>query len=204
MAFVLDDIVVAATAAKAIATALRGVADTLKGGPLGGNAKEKKAELDAQVQKMETTLDNVGTLARMGTAYAESQEDVLSLLFLCRRAEKVAGDYAEDCRDKSRPGHDTAWRVLETLFDSMDLDVVHRVKNQRQAFYDQEDNIKITGWLDDFDKANAKRATSLRMRATDELRREMADMVEALDRTEALLKNTLYVRILKTLERVGA
>lgn len=203
MALVLDDIVGAAITAKELTGALRSAIDNLRDG-LGGNAKEKKAQLTAQVAELEGKLAQVGELASIGEAYARSHEDILDLLFLCRRAQRVLVESARECEDPESPGHDAAWRVLDTLFDAMDLDVVQRVATERQDWYDDGDRVRIDGWLRDFGAAFARRGTSLRVRSAAELRSDVESMRKALSETESLLKSTLYDRILRPLARMRA
>jgi hypothetical protein len=204
MAFVLDDVLGAVVAAKGVVQGIGAVVDALKGGVFGGNAKEKREELAARVEELRTALANVTKLGRIGDAYVRSHEDVLGLLALVRRAEQFLNDASDALEVKSRDGYQVSWRILDTVFDGMNTDLVRRVRNDRQEFFDREDQVKIEGWIDQFSEANTKAAIHLQTRSSVELRHDVDDMKANLENVESLLRSTVHDRILRAFQDVGS
>ena len=161
-----------------------------------------KRELQEKLAELEESLDHGSDLARVAGAYLRVHEKVATLLHLCKRTDAVLRATVDDLEDDRSPAYDAAWRVMQTLFESIgdNRDVPRSVLLDRAEWYDVQDKAQIELRLNDFSFAYAAAADSVRSKLVRDARRDLETMVRSLEDVETLLRTTVYDKILRALE----
>lgn len=198
----------------ALIAAARGVSELLEQSkPLvaaikdgfGGGNKAAKEELAKKLDELQTNLRAAGELARMGEAYTRTQDEIRNLLWDCERAKAFLAENIDDCNNRESPKYESCWRLLDSIFDSIDKkrDPVRRALDDRARFYDAQDKAQIEQRLTDFALAYASIQESVRHRAAMDVRDRLATMIGHLDDVSDRLDNTMYDKILDSLQKLG-
>jgi hypothetical protein len=198
----------------ALIAAARGVSELLEQSkPLvaaikdgfGGGNKAAKEELAKKLDELQTNLRAAGELARMGEAYTRTQDEIRSLLWDCERAKAFLAENMDDCNNRESPKYESCWRLLDSIFDSIDKkrDPIRRALDDRSRFYDAQDKAQIEQRLTDFALAYASIQESVRHRAAMDVRDRLATMIGHLDDVSDKLDDTMYDKILDSLQKLG-
>ncbi len=181
------------------------IVQTIRSGMMARN-DEAKQKLEDSLKQIQDNLKLTGKLAQAAEAYARTLEDVLELLALCRRADDVLKENLESCRDRNHPNYASTWRVLDEIFRNIDnnRDTARKVIAGRQEWYDQQDKIQIEDRLNQFNQAYSSALADVRVKSADELSRDLRGMNGNLQDTELFLRSTVYDKILRTLQDLGA
>lgn len=198
----------------ALIAAARGVSELLEQSkPLvaaikdgfGGGNKAAKEELAKKLDELQTNLRAAGELARMGEAYTRTQDEIRNLLWDCERAKAFLAENIDDCNNRESPKYESCWRLLDSIFESIDKkrDPIRRTLDDRSLFYDAQDKAQIEQRLTDFALAYASIQESVRHRAAMDVRDRLATMIGYLDDVSDKLDDTMYDKILDSLQKLG-
>lgn len=198
----------------ALIAAARGVSELLEQSkPLvaaikdgfGGGNKAAKEELAKKLDELQTNLRAAGELARMGEAYTRTQDEIRNLLWDCERAKAFLAENIDDCNNRESPKYESCWRLLDSIFESIDKkrDPIRRTLDDRSRFYDAQDKAQIEQRLTDFALAYASIQESVRHRAAMDVRDRLATMIGYLDDVSDKLDDTMYDKILDSLQKLG-
>jgi hypothetical protein len=181
------------------------IVQTIRSGMMARN-DDTKQKLDTVLKQIQENLKLTGKLAQAAEAYARTLEDVLELLSVCRRADDILKENLDSCRDRNHPNYASTWRVLDEIFRTIDTsrDTARKVISGRQEWYDQQDKIQIEDRLNQFTQAYTTAVADVRMRSADELVRDLRSMNGNLQDTELFLRSTVYDKILRALQDLGA
>jgi hypothetical protein len=172
---------------------------------LGARNNQAKKALTEKLGRVEASLGQVGELAKAAEAYGKSLENVLELLWLCQRAERLVHDNSQDFGKKTSPNYAASWRVLDTLFETIESrsEVPRKAIMGLSAWYDERDRAQMDLLLNDFTAAFERASLYTRRRDASDLAGELEDMVKPLQRADTLLRSTVYDKILPTLQSLG-
>lgn len=198
----------------ALIAAARGVSELLEQSkPLvagirdgfGGGNKAAKEELTKKLDALQQNLRAAAELARMGEAYTRTQDEIRDLAWDCERAKAFLAENIDDCSDRNSPKYDSCWRVLDSIFESVGKkrDPVRRALDDRAQWYDREDKAQIEQRLTDFALLYERTAESVRHRAAMDVRDRIATMIGQLDEVSGRLDDTMYDKILDSLQKLG-
>jgi hypothetical protein len=165
-------------------------------------AKKKLAE---QLAALKQSLHESGRLARFAERYVRTHEEILVLLDHVQRAQQLVGDNVDDFRDQSSARFESSWRVLETLFSSIDdsLRPVREAVFDRMDWFVPLDKGQIEPALSEFEGAYREARQSVRLKAGNDIRSGLDQMARPLQVAETLVRNTLFREILPGLQSLG-
>jgi hypothetical protein len=179
--------------------------ESIRSGPLSGNAKTKQ-ELEAKLSELAQSLQHAGSLAWVAAAYSRTNENVLDLLHRCQRADRFLRDNMDKLADGQNHGYQSAWQLMDNLFESISesRDVPRTAMLDRSRWYDEDDRAKIDLRLRDFSIAYERANQAVSVKAARDARRELQGMIEPLADVETLLEDTIYEKVLRTLQQLAA
>jgi hypothetical protein len=168
--------------------------------------EEAKRQLTEKLQEIQQHLRNAGNLAQVAEMYSRTHENVLELLWLCRRAERFLSDNLDDFRNRSNASYAGNWKVLDTLFETIDSsrDAPRKAVLDRGEWYDATDKAQVELKLQEFTSAYERASVGVRSKAADELLPELRGMTRPLLDAENLLRSTVYDKILRSLQRLSS
>lgn len=195
------------TAVEAVSLLIKGTAPivrTIRSGMMARNEEAKK-QLMQSLEGLQQNLEHVGELAQVAEGYLQTLENVLELRYLCGRVEGFLKDTLDECRSRDSANYVGNWRVLEAMFQIIDSsrDAPRKVVLDRAEWYDKSDKDKIELLLQQFTAAYERAAAHARNKIADDLLYELRGMISPLQDAETLLRNTVYDKILRTLQKLG-
>jgi len=178
---------------------------TIRSGMLARN-DEAKQQLATKLNQLQQNIQHAGELARVAEEYSRTLENVLELLWLCRRAERFLNDNLDDCRKRNSGNYAGNWKVLEAIFETINSnsDTLRKVVMDRAKWYDEKDKAQIELLYGKFQSAYDRASTDVRNKVADELLYELRSMTGLLQEVETLLRDTVYDKILRTLQKLGS
>ncbi|RMF29186.1 MAG: hypothetical protein D6759_14415 [Chloroflexi bacterium] len=170
------------------------------------NNEEAKQHLSERLKQLQQNLQQAGQLARVAEAYLRTYEDVLELVWLCRRAERFLKGNLDNCRNRDNPDYLGCWNVLDAMFETIDSnrDTPRKAVMDRARWYDEEDKKQIEILFQQFTQAYERASVCVRTKVADDLLHELRGMTRSLQDAEALLQSTLYDKILRALQALGS
>jgi hypothetical protein len=167
---------------------------------------EARTKLQEKLDELAQNLRDVGKLAQYGEAYTRRHEEVLELLWDSERARAFLKDNQDACNDSSHPEYTTAWRVLETIRESMDKrrDPALESLDASAAWYSDQDRIAMAERRQNLLRAFERASGSLRVKAGADARQQLDALIEQLEHVESALNRTLYDDIFHSLQELAA
>lgn len=167
--------------------------------------EEAKAELAEKLAELQRSLSDSGKLAEVAERYMRIHQDIRQLLDEVERAQHLVGDNLDEFRNASSARHAAGWRVLETMFSTIDgvRHPVHEAVFNRIDWVDERDKEQIQPQLLEFDSSYRAAEQALRLRGASEVRNALDLMVRPLQKAETLVRSSLYGEILPALQSVG-
>lgn len=167
--------------------------------------EEAKRQLMQSLEQLQQNLQHAGELAQVAEGYFQTLENVLELRSLCGRTEGFLKDNLNECRNSDSANYAGNWRVLEAMFQTIDSnrDAPRKVVLARAEWYDERDRDQIGLLLQQFTAAYERAAAHARNKIADDLLYELRGMISPLQDSETLLRNTVYDKILRTLQKLG-
>lgn len=195
------------SAVGAVTPLMRGmvpIVQTIRSGVMARN-KEMKQQIMQSLEELQHNLQHAGELAQVVEGYFRTHENVLELRSLCSRAEDFLRDNLDECRSRQSANYTGNWNVLYTMFQTIDAnrDVSRKVVMDRAEWYDGKDRDQIELLLQQFTSAYDRAETLVRQKSATDLLHELRSMTSALQDAETLLRNTIYDKILKALQKLG-
>lgn len=180
------------------------IVQTIRSGVMARN-KEAQEKLTKSLKELQQNLQHAGELAQRTEEYLRTHENILELQWLCRRAEGFLKDNLDDCRSRNSANYTGNWNVLDTMFQTIDTnrEASRKVVMNRAEWYDERDKDQIEILLQQFTSAYDKAAAHVKHQVASDLLHELHSMTSALQDAETLLRNTIYNRILRTLQKLG-
>ena len=166
---------------------------------------EAKEQLAESLKQLQESLQHAGELSLAAESYFQTYENIVELLSLSRRAERFLKDNMDELRDRRNPNYEGDWRVLEAMFETIDSrrDAPQKVVLDRAQWYDKDDKAQIELLLQQFTASYERASTHLRHKVADDLAYELQGTNRSLQDSYTLLRNTLYDKILRTLQKLG-
>ena len=182
-----------------------GLAGDIRGGMF-GNADRVKDELAGKVQELDETMKQVGQLATVARAYLATHNNVVETLSLTRRAERVLRESMDDLRTGQGAVAEAAWRLVESIFDSIDesRDTAIKVMYDRQSWYDPQDRAQLDALFNESTLSFERARTGVRNRYAGDLNFHVQAMADQLLKAETLLRSTIDEKILATSQGLTA
>ena len=174
---------------------------------LGGRNKRAKQELREKLDTLQQHLGRASDLARVAEAYSRAHEQVVTLRQLCERVDDFVRDNMEALSTRSTsPEYTTSWRLVERLVDPIDdnRDLPIGAVRDRERWYDTQDKAQIELRLADFNNAYRDAKSALRQRFARDLEAALRQMVEPLREVEVFLESTMYDKVFRALQTLGA
>ena len=167
--------------------------------------EEAKQQLVGSLEQLQKNLQHTGELAQAAEEYFKALENVLELRSLCERAEGFLKDTLNECRNRDSANYAGNWRVLEAMFQTIDRNshASRKVVLDCAEWYDQSDKDKIEIYLQQFTAAYERASAYARNNIADDLLHELRGMISSLQNAETLLRNTVYNKIMRTLQKLG-
>jgi hypothetical protein len=167
--------------------------------------EEAKAELDAAFTELEGHLRRVGELARLGEQQARLNQDVHRLLWDCERARAFMTENFDDASDRKRPGYESAWRIMDTIFDSIEKrdDLIASVQADSARWFDAADRQGVVDRVTDYAEAKNRASESVQNRAAITAQARIDAMCAALDKVTGALNRTMYDKVFHDLQLLG-
>ncbi len=180
------------------------IVNTIRSGFMARN-KEAQMQLAQKLQELQHNLQLVGELTQVVETYFETHENVLELLSHCSRAQEFLKENIEECRNKDTGNYSGNWKILDIIFQNMKRSdkAANKVILDRAKWYDQQDKDQIELLLQQYTAHYGRGEASVRHKVADDVLHELRGMTNALEDTEALLRNTIYGKILKALQSLG-
>jgi hypothetical protein len=167
------------------------------------NNEKAKEELGKKLAELQANLEAAGKLSEAAEAYSRTRENVLELLWLCRRAQRFVDDYLEQ---KPADNEDPMfWRVLEEIFQFIESsrETPLKVMFSRADWFDEQDKGQMETLLNQFNHGYTTAVTFLRVKRPSELSQELRVMTARLQEADSLLQGTLYDKILRGLKKIS-
>ncbi|GEM_PF-2309125 len=204
MALELSALLTAVGAISSLVKETLPVIQTIRSGIMARNEKAKQ-QLTESLKQLQQNLQHTGELARMAEVYSRTHENVLELLWLCRRAERFLKDNLDECRDRNSANYAGNWKVLDAMFETIDSnrDSPRKAVMDRGEWYDESDKRQIELLLQQFTSAYERASVCVRTKVADDLLHELRGMTGPLQDAETLLRNTVYDEILRTLQKLA-
>ncbi len=195
------------TAVSSVSTLVKEAApivESIRSGVMARN-DEQKQKLAQKLELLEQNLQRAGQLSQVAESYFQTQENILELLALCRRAEVFLKDNLAESRDRSSADYTLNWKVLDGIFETIDSnrEAPRKVVLDRSEWYDSSDKDKIELLLQQFTSSFERASTNVRNKLADDLLFELRGMTNHLQDVETLLRNSLYNKILRALQTLG-
>ena len=166
--------------------------------------EEAKRQLEAKLQEFQQNLQDVGKLAWVAEEYVRNHQSVQELLSLCRWAERFLRENLDDCLDRNSARYAESWKVLEVMLDTIEMNRQPSLNAamDRVTWHSEQDKNQVELRLHDFEAAYGQSVAFLKTRAADQLLGKLGDMTGALQYVQTALQDTLYARILRTLQQL--
>lgn len=196
-------------AAKAVNSALKEGKELVKeinSGMFGRGANEQaKQKLTLKLGELEQNLSLVGDLARLGEQQARLNQEVHRLLWDCERARAFMTENFADASDRERPGYESAWRIMDTIFDSIEKrdDLIASVQADSARWFDDVDRQGVVDRVTDYTEAKNRASESVQNRAAITAQARIDAMCTALDKVTGTLNRTMYDKIFDSLQTLG-
>jgi hypothetical protein len=167
--------------------------------------KEAKNELLQNLTELKNNLRLTGELAGLAESYFKAYENVLKLRSLCSRASTFLEENLDDCRKRTSPAYAGSWKVLRIIIQTINSDrgVTRDVVMDLTEWYDENDKGKVKIFITQFTTAYDHADIHLEAKMADDLLRDLQEMTVRLLDIEAILKDTIYDKILKNLQKLG-
>ena len=177
---------------------------TIRSGLVARNDEVKK-QLTTSLTELKQNLEHARELARMAEVYSRTHENILELLWLCRRAERFLRDNLDDCRNRTCANYTGNWKVLDVIFETIDSnrDSPRKVVMDRAEWYDKDDKAQVELLLHQFTSHYDQASACVRNKVADDLLHELRDMTSPLQDAETLLRTTVYEKILMALQKMS-
>lgn len=198
----IEPLVVGVGALSEVVKGVGSVIDRIQSGRHADNEEARNA-LAGQVSELEASLKQVGELAGVAESYGRALEDVLELLWLSERAQQVVEEQIQDgVSGSGSPGQETGWAVFNDLWSRIDRgrDPVRKSTMGLSNWFDGNDAGQMTGIFKRFDQHYFSASAFARGKQSAPLADQLRAMVIELRDAVTLLRNTLYDRILRTLQ----
>ncbi|SMC24381.1 hypothetical protein SAMN02746041_01978 [Desulfacinum hydrothermale DSM 13146] len=175
--------------------------DSIKSGWLARNESTKK-ELQETIDKLRQAVRDTGTLAHHIEGYLRTLENIKELLFICKRVEHLVTDNLTALRNRTDIYYQSTWDLVDLLMESLDRErtTSRMAFLDRISWYDDKDKHQMEMLLRQFAQAFERASGHRETRAADNLLYRMQDMTGTLQNAEALLKDTIYDKSLRTLQ----
>jgi hypothetical protein len=167
--------------------------------------EEVQKQLSEQLKQLEQYIHAAGELAHLGEQQARLGQDVRELLWDCERAKTVLNENLDDCNDRSRPGYETCWRKIDTIFESIakEGDLIDAVQADGLRWFDDVDRVQVMQRVNDYTQAQSGAAEAVSMRAAMAAQQRIDSMCRHLDQVSAALSRTMYDKIFHSLQTLG-
>ena len=166
------------------------------------DTEQARQALAERVTRLEESLRQVGVLATIAASYGKALEDVLELLWLCERAQQVLTQTLDHADEVQESDHERGWVAFETLWAVLESrrEIVRRSTLGLSSWYDNDDAGRMLVFLNRFNENYASASAFARSRQSSPLSDRVRSMTAELRDAEAVLRSTLYDRILATLQ----
>jgi hypothetical protein len=167
--------------------------------------KDAKNELLQNLTELKNNLRLTGELAGLAESYFKAYENVLKLRLFCSRADTFLKENLDDCRKRSSPAYTGNWKVLHVIMQDINSDrgVVRNAVMDLTQWYSEDDKGKTKIFITQFSTAYDHAEIHLEAKMADDLLRDLQEMTARLLDIEAMLRDTIYEKILKNLKGLG-
>lgn len=167
---------------------------------------EARKELQAKLDVLAQNLRDVGKLAQYGEDYTRRHEEILELLWDCERARAFLKENEAACNDGSHPDYVGAWRVLETIRESMDKrrDPALESLDAQASWYSERERAQMEERRQNLVRAFERASEAIRVKAGSDARHQLDALIEQLEHVENALNRTLYDGIFQSLQELAA
>jgi hypothetical protein len=171
---------------------------------LGGGNNEVKRDLQDQLDKLRSSLAGIGVLAEAADAYLEALEEVRRLDVEALLLEQFLENSRHALQNHLDPTYEAAWQTAGQLLDVVDRNrgLALEVHLTRKRFFDRADDEMIGSRLNDVNEAYKGLVERLKARRYDDFHAGVASLRDPIRKVDALLHNTLTVKILTPLRQL--
>jgi hypothetical protein len=163
-----------------------------------------KERLTTELEALQVKLGQIGDLAVVAERYSRLHGDVAVLLDHVIRAERMISDEADAFRSKSNPRYAANWRVIESMFATIEAargPIVDAVFN-RISWFNEIDRAQIQPHLSAFDSDFRAAQQAMKLKAANDARANLEAMARPLEAAERLTSVTLYEEIFPALQSI--
>jgi hypothetical protein len=205
--FPLAEVIGGIQAIGAIVTGAKQAIEKIQGG---WGAKKKqtedaKKELQEKLAMLEAKLGNIGQIARAAEAYLRAHENLLALGAVCHQVEEFINTHGGSLGNVTSGRFKHDWQLLDQLYNEVEKNqqTARRVVMDREEWYDEQDKAQINGNLMESTMALERVSKDIRNRSADSLAMEVETMQRHIVNADTALQDTLYRKILDTLQRLA-